>query len=331
MKAKNSKIKYVFNKDLPILKKDWQGNVTINKQFHNTEVPEKSLLRKLLKWKTSRNPQKQEKKQENYALQVHPFYKLPAQKNTIIWLGHASFFISINGVKIITDPCFFDIPTAPRKAQMPCDIDILQDIDYLLISHDHRDHIDKKSVKMLCENNPKLEILTSLNMTKLIKSFKIPNIRIQEAGWYQSYQTNKPIEIIFVPARHWGRRAANDFNNRLWGGFLIKTPQTSIYFSGDTAYSSIFKDISDTFGNIDICLLPIGAYSPKYMMDTSHTTPEEAFQIFKDLGGKTMIPMHYGTYDLSDEPLGEPIKRLKKCFNADAILQELAVGAFFEY
>ena len=330
MKTKSMKITYVFNKNLPIIKEGWQGNIRIKNSFHNTEIPEKSLLPKVLKWKLSTNPQKQEKKQENYSLQILPFDNRAMPKNSIVWLGHASFLININGKKLLTDPCFFDIPTAKRKAKLPCNIEALNDIDYLLVSHDHRDHLDQKTVEYLFRVNPEMEILTALNMTTLLQSFKLPKVKIQEAGWYQSYQINADFEIIFVPARHWGRRGARDFNKRLWGGFIIKTASTSIYFSGDTAYSDVFKEIHNTFGDIDICLLPIGAYAPKYMMETSHTTPEEAYQIFKDLGGKTMIPMHYGTYDLSDEPLGEPIKRLRKVFTLkDTVLKELLVGEVF--
>jgi len=331
MKSKKTKITYVFNKNLPIVKEDWKGNIKIKNSFHNTEIPEKSLLTKVLKWKLSTNPQKQEKQQENYSLQVIPFNNQSMPDNSIVWLGHASFLIRINGKKILTDSCFFDIPTAKRQAELPCNIEALNDIDYLLISHDHRDHLDKKSVESLYRVNPKMEILTTLNMSSLLQSFKLSDIKIQEAGWYQSYQINTDFKIILVPARHWGRRGAIDFNKRLWGGFIIKTASTSIYFSGDTAYSDVFKEIHNTFGDIDICLLPIGAYAPKYMMETSHTTPEEAYRIFKDLGGKTMIPMHYGTYDLSDEPMGEPINRLQKVFDLnDAVLRELLVGEVFE-
>ena len=100
-----------------------------------------------------------------------------------------------------------------------------------------------------------------------------------------------------------------------------------IFFSGDTAYSEVFKEIQLEFGDIDICLLPIGAYSPAYMMKESHVTPEEAYQIYNDLNANVFIPMHYGTFDLSDEPMGEPISRIKACFKENkGDLKELTIG-----
>ena len=100
-----------------------------------------------------------------------------------------------------------------------------------------------------------------------------------------------------------------------------------IFFSGDTSYSDVFKEIHSVFGDMDICLLPIGAYSPAFMMKDSHVSPEEAYQIYKDLKAKIFIPMHYGTFDLSDEPMGEPINRIRDRFKDNVEeLVELAVG-----
>ena len=210
---------------------------------------------------------------------------------------------------------------------MPCKIETLTNIDYILLSHDHRDHFDVKSIKELVKINPDVAILTSLNFKKLLAKNKISTAKTQEAGWYQKYKTDA-VEIIFLPAKHWGRRGAFDFNKVLWGSFLIQTKDIKLFFSGDTAYDNkIFKEIHSEFGAIDICLLPISAYSPAFIMKQSHTTPEEAYQIFNDLKGKLFIPMHYGTYDLSDEPLGEPIKRLHNCFKKEETkLKTLKVG-----
>lgn len=125
----------------------------------------------------------------------------------------------------------------------------------------------------------------------------------------------------------------SDENKILWGSFLIIAGDTKIFFAGDTAYDELlFKEIRNLFDDIDICMLPIGAYSPEWFMSASHTNPEEAVQIFFDLGGKIFIPMHYGTYDLSDEPAGEPIKRLHQFAAQNEIshkVKELAMGEEF--
>lgn len=324
-------IKHERNPDLPIVKKGWKGNITIHGEFHNNIIPEKPPLLDVLKWKLSRNPQKAVKKADTFSLSITRFNQIDKQKDAIIWLGHSSFIIVINGKALIIDPVFFNVSVIKRKVAVPCNLEVLKEIDYLLISHDHRDHLDVKSLDIIAKNNPNIQALLPLGIGSLLNTNTFKTIHKQEAGWYQEYDVGQDMRIIFLPAKHWGRRGAFDYNKSLWGGFLIIANDKKIFFSGDTAYdTTIFKEIHTEFGNIDVCLLPIGAYSPKYMMKDSHTTPEEAIQIFNDLGGKTFIPMHYGTYDLSDEPLGEPIERLKKGFTNKEGLQILKVGESFE-
>ena len=316
---KEKQINYVFNPNLSIIKNNWKGNVLINGEFHNDTVQETRSIWNAIKWKLSPNPQQKEKDLDNLELPTFYFGDFSKEESNIIWLGHSTFLITINGVSLITDPCFFDLPVAKRKIPVPCNINKLKPIDYLLISHDHRDHFDKKSLNVITTNNPGIEALLPLNAGRLFNTKELKPIVKQEAGWFQEYKLKEDLRIIFLPARHWGKRSIFDYNKTLWGSFLIISDHTKVFFSGDTAYDPIiFKEIQSIFGNIDICLLPIGAYSPRSMMQTSHTTPEEAFKIFNDLEGGTFIPMHYGTYDLSDEPMGEPIRRIKMCFDDDS-------------
>ena len=328
--SKNGEIKRVYNPDLPILKEGWQGNIVINGRFSNDTVPANSTMLDVLKWQFSKNPQKEEKRNDTFRLQVQDFNPFTMPENSIVWLGNASFLINVNGVRLITDPCFFNLPAAKRKVAMPCSPNDIKSINYLLVSHDHRDHFDKKSVRILVENNPEMEALVPLGGNRLFSGRKLKNVKTQEAGWYQEYHLTDSVRIVFLPAKHWGRRGLNDNNKVLWGSFLIITPEAKIFFAGDTAYDEhLFKEIRNLFGDIDICLLPIGAYSPEWFMSKAHTNPEEAVQIFLDLGGKTLIPMHYGTYDTSDEPAGEPIKRLRQNAMEREIehkIKELAVG-----
>jgi L-ascorbate metabolism protein UlaG (beta-lactamase superfamily) len=309
-------ITYRTNPELPTIKKDWKGNLLINGEFCNDSIEESRSMWKAIKWKLSKNPQAEQKKRDKFKLASMHLDLNTSSDNNIIWLGHSSFVLNINGVRLLTDPCFFDLPVTRRNVALPCDINELTDINYLLVSHDHRDHFDKKSVDIIAKNNPLIKALLPLNAERIFNSKELKRIEVQEAGWYQEYNIQEDIRIVFLPAKHWCKRGVFDYNKTLWGSFLIITDKLKIFFSGDTAYDNkIFKDINSIFGNIDICLLPIGAYSPKSMMKDSHTTPEEAVQIFNDLKGTTFIPMHYGTYDLSDEPLGEPIERLTTCFN----------------
>jgi L-ascorbate metabolism protein UlaG (beta-lactamase superfamily) len=320
----------IFNPDLPIVKDGWKGNVSANGRFFNDTIIENLSMRDVLKWKLSRNPQRKEKKQDTFQLQTLPLVDFASKENKIVWLGHSSFIIVVDGIVLLTDPCFFNLPPCKRKALIPCSIKSLKPIDYLLISHDHRDHFDQKSAEHILTNNPNVTALIPLKASRLFDSKTLKKISKQEAGWYQEYKTGKNIRIIFLPAKHWGRRGLNDFNRVLWGSFLIVSGNTKIFFAGDSAYDEhLFKEIRQLFGDIDVCMLPIGAYSPPFLMQKAHMNPEEAVQAFSDLGGRYLIPMHYGTYDLSDEPLSEPITRLHQYISTKGMehqVKELSVG-----
>jgi L-ascorbate metabolism protein UlaG (beta-lactamase superfamily) len=302
-------MQYEYNQKLKIIKPDWKGNITINGRFSNSNYPEKKFSpTEILKWKLRKNPQAEEKKKDDFKLKIiktDSFFNSP--KDTIVWLGHASFFIRLNGISFITDPIFFAPPFFKRLSEFPTEPENIKNIDYLLISHFHPDHFNKQSVKILKKNNPEIKALIPLKGNRYFKK----NIKIQEAGWFQQYNT-KNIDVYFLPSKHWHKRRLYDTNKVLWGSFLIKSNNKSIYFSGDTAYGNHFKEINNLFGEIDYCIMPAGAYKPEFIMERSHISPEKALEAFAELGGKTFIPMHYGTFDLSDEPPGEPIKILHK-------------------
>ncbi len=299
-------MEYKSNPALKTIKTKREGNPVLKGKFVNSSIQNNNLsLFSILKWKLSKNPQAEEKKNDNFKLTTIPNNSfLKSYEDMIIWLGHASFFIRINDINILIDPVFFSMPGFKRLSQLPCNIEEFIDINYLLISHFHRDHFDKKSVSILCNNNPGIEALIPLAGSRYFNKMKI---KTQEAAWYQKYDTEK-IEVLFLPAKHWHKRSLNDTNKVLWGSFIIKSENTIIYFAGDTAYGNHFADIQKEFSDIDYCILPIGAYKPEYIMKDSHMAPKEALKAFTELGGKTMIPMHYGTFDLSDEPLGEPYR-----------------------
>jgi len=303
--------KYSYNNTLKIIKEGWQGNVIIGDEFANGDTRDKMIMPlDIIKWKLGKNPQATEKKEDTFKLKVQKNQAfLHTNKDMIVWLGHATFFIRINGKTILTDPVLGDVSFIKRLAGIACDTDSIKNIDYILLSHGHRDHFDKKTLNKILQNNPKTEALVPL---KLNDFFEKKNIKTQQAGWYQEYKITDDLAIYFMPAKHWNRRGALDFNKNLWGSFIIKTNDKTLYFSGDTAYSEHFKEINKIFGEIDYCMLAIGAYKPQNIMKDTHMSPTEALQAFKDLQGKTFIPMHFGTYDLSDEPIGEPARILEK-------------------
>ena len=303
---------YKYNKQLQFVKSNSKGNLVNEKsEYTNGEgMDSRFSLWDIIKWKFSKEDFRKGRKDKDYSLNVimnSAF--LNSKEDMIVWLGHATFYIQINGIRIITDPIFAAMPFVPRKADLPLDSNLLTGIDYILLSHGHRDHFDKKSMSILKKNNPNIEVLLPMDLGKW---FTKKGIKNEAAAWFQQYDTVGDIEIIFLPALHWNRRDGNDFNKALWGSFLIKSKNKTIYFAGDTAYGKHFKEIGELYPDIDYCLLPIAAYHPQYIMKQSHMSPWEAITAFADIKGKTMIPMHYGTFQLADEYLGEPEEVMKK-------------------
>ena len=242
-------------------------------------------------------------------------YSLPvvrrdlSQKGDFIcWLSHASFLVSLGGKRILIDPVFGNIPFYKRYTPFPYAVEELLPVDYLLVSHTHYDHFDVPSLKALAKKSNFTAVLP-LCMGALL-SKKVAQRAVYELDWYEIYEA-EGLKITLVPAKHWGRRGAFDTNTVLWGGYILEYAGKTIYFAGDTAYGSHFKEIGERF-RIDVALLPIGAYEPSHIMKHNHLDPDEAYLAFADLGAKEMIPMHYGTFKLTDEPMAEPLQRIGK-------------------
>lgn len=306
-------ITYLKNPELNIILKDWQGNPVIKGKFIDPNTRFTGTLSRFLKWQFTRNDKRAEKKSEKWRLNVQKGNDfLKRTDNILVWLGHASFFLQLNGTRIIIDPVFGRISgIVPRYSELPCLPDYFRDIDYVMVSHAHRDHCDSASLKKLAANND-FTLLTSLNTGALVKSW-IPSVKYQEAGWYQQYNLKeRNLRITFLPTRHWSNRYGWDINQTLWGSFMIEADGLTIYFGGDSGYCGYPKQAGELFPSIDIAMIGVGAYYPAFMMKDVHTSPHDALLAFHDTKAKTFIPMHYGTFDLADEPLGEPYRILKQ-------------------
>lgn len=228
---------------------------------------------------------------------------------TITWIGHSTFFIQLSGLNLLVDPVWANrMGFQNRLAPAGIPIEDLPEIDIVLISHGHYDHLHFGSIQKL-KGRPLFLIPIGLG-----KTFKRHGLfHFQEFEWWQSY-TNSNIHITFVPAQHWTRRTLFDTNTSLWGGWVMGISQDqeselTIYFVGDTGYFRGFKEIGDQY-QIDYVLMPIGAYEPEWFMSKQHVTPEEAIQGFIDCKANFFVPMHYGAFRLADDTPQEALDRL---------------------
>lgn len=221
-----------------------------------------------------------------------------------LWLGHASVALQLGSTRILIDPVLGNIPFYRRHTPLPIAPEKLK-TDLILITHAHYDHFDRTSVKTLLTLNPEAIIVAPAGFWRYLKN-EISRERCFELEWWESLMI-QGVFITLVPSLHWSKRTPFDTNKVLWGGFVIQNEEHTIYHSGDTAYGEHFKEIAERF-EIDEAFLPIGAYKPEFIMKHNHINPQEAHQAASDLNAKKLIPIHYGTFCLSDEPMEEPLE-----------------------
>jgi len=291
----------------------WPGNTVDQKgrfmDEHNPFLP-KTL--DLLRWQLGSNQFEAEKRSDRYKLEVKdPTDFLASNEDGIIWLGHASFYIRLNGVGMLTDPVFGEPFPINRFVAVPSPLDSIRHVDYVLLSHDHRDHMDETTLRAVAVRFPNAAFLGGLRSEDVLSEWTTSTNSVATAGWFQKFATrNEAVGIYFLPVRHWSRRSLFDTNWRLWGGYVIQSEKATIYFGGDSGYGQHYRETAELFPNIDFFLIGIGAYEPRWFMEPNHNNPSYAIKAFQDAGAQTLVPMHYGTFDLSDEPPGQPLKYL---------------------
>lgn len=254
----------------------------------------------------------------DWVLRKSPFvcYKRRSSNHPrIVWVGHATFVIQVSGLTIATDPIFGRFsPLFKRLVQPGVVLEQLPKIDVVLISHNHRDHMDYLSLKIIFEKNPQVKIFVPMNDKAWFerKGFE----QVTECMWWDDFEliskTGGSVKVSFLPANHWSGRGIFDWNRSLWGSWMIQSLDHGIYFAGDTAYGKHFKEIAKEFPKIDTALMPIGPCEPDYDMRSTHVSAEEAGKGFLELKAQRLIPMHWGVYNLGvDHPL-LPVERLKR-------------------
>jgi N-acyl-phosphatidylethanolamine-hydrolysing phospholipase D len=230
---------------------------------------------------------------------------------SLTWIGHSSFLIKLDGVTFLTDPMFSQRASpfsfmGPRRMVAPgVPLEKLPAIDFVLQSHDHYDHLDRSTVEYLVQRGA--QFVVPLGLAEWIRSV---GGRATELDWWQEIELDG-LRITSVPAQHFSARTLWDRQRRLWCGWTVTGPSRRFYFAGDTGYSKQFTEIGRRLGPFDLAALPIGAYLPSEMMHDVHVTPEEALQVAQDVRARRVVAMHFGTFDLTDEPVGEPPKRFR--------------------
>ncbi|MGE0160504.1 MAG: MBL fold metallo-hydrolase [Gemmatimonadales bacterium] len=244
----------------------------------------------------------------------------------ITWVGHATHFIQLPGLNLLTDPMWSPrasplrwigtrrfVPATPALTELP-------GVDAVLLSHDHYDHLDRPTVVALRRRFGRdLPWFAPLGFRSWLRRMGFRNV--VELDWWQEHALpHGAFRVVATPARHWTRRTPWSTNRRLWCSFAILSshdPGPRVYFGGDSAYASVFRDIGARLGPFDASILPIGAYEPRWFMGSSHVNPEEAVRIYEDLGGEgAFLPSHWGTFRLTFEDPLEPPERLREAWRA---------------
>ncbi|TGK19374.1 Zn-dependent hydrolase [Leptospira fluminis] len=235
----------------------------------------------------------------------------------VVWFGHATVWVSVNSggktVNILTDPIFESPLLVDRWIPLPIPKEALPPVDLVVVSHAHRDHLDRPSLRYLREKNPGLKILLPSGMKAFSSDEKLGLVQVQEIGQVTQQDS---VKITFLPAYHWSRMGINDTNQYFWGSYSIEANGKLLYFAGDTGYSIHFKEIAKMLGRpIDLALLPIGAYKPRWFMKYAHIGPDEALTASLDLNARSFAPIHWGTFPLGDDLPQEPLMDLKGKLN----------------
>lgn len=252
--------------------------------------------------------------------------------DAVHWLGHSTCLMELGGVRILTDPVF-----APRlggvitrNVPVVLDVPAFPALDVVAISHNHRDHLDRPTIRAI-EARWSPVYCVPVGVDRYLRAWRIPDDRIRPLNWWETTALPElEIELTFVPAQHWSQRTPFDRNKSLWGGWLVRAGGRCAYFAGDTGWFDGFTEIGRRFTDIDVAMIPIGAYDPEWFMSPQHIGPEDAGRALLEVRAPKMLPIHWGTYKLTDEPLDEPPLRLERWRQSQGLppdaVAALAVG-----
>ena len=285
-------------------------------EFFNPWMPMKNRsFFHFLEWKFSNTSNSYTKEEKNYLPQVvpHPLERIQSLGNAdfIMWVGHNTFLIRIDGTYFIIDPIFSERALLPKRLTPPgISINELKQLTsniHVIITHNHYDHLDEDTIKQLPEH---AMFYVPLGLKDYFNSLGRNNI--VELDWWQEFSMDKKFKIVSLPKQHWSKRITQSSNSTLWASYMLITPKLTIYIAGDSGYFIGYREYGKKFPHIDYALLPTTAYHPRWFMHYAHMDVNEALMAFEDLGAKYFIPTQWGTFALGEEPPGFPALDLKQ-------------------
>jgi L-ascorbate metabolism protein UlaG (beta-lactamase superfamily) len=255
----------------------------------------------------------------------------PADGLRAVWFGHASVLFEVDGLRVMVDPVLSKVaspvPVGPGRFHAPpVALEQLDRIDAVLISHDHYDHLDMDTVRHLAARGTRF--YTGLGVGAHLERWGVPAAQVHEMEWWDS-ATMRDVQIHSTPARHYSGRKRMD-NSTLWTSWVVKGPRHSVFYSGDTGYAGHFKEIRQRLGEMHLTAIKVGAYGDTWL--DIHMDPESAVQAHRDVGGHTMLPVHWATFNLAYHAWDEPIVRTLAAAKAkDARVITPRVGQVFDF
>jgi L-ascorbate metabolism protein UlaG (beta-lactamase superfamily) len=236
---------------------------------------------------------------------------MPAPGLRAFWIGHASVFIEIDGLRMLVDPIFSDYASpfdiGPRRFHPPpIGLAELPAVDAVLITHDHYDHLDMRTIQHLASRGS--TFFVPLGIGAHLQAWGVPAAQLREMEWWQE-QTLRGVRIVSTPSRHYSGRGLTDKNATLWGSWSVVGARHRFYVSGDTGYSDHFRSIGERLGPFDLSFVKIGAYGPGAPWLDIHMSAEDAVRAHRDVRARRMFPVHWGTFNLAFHAWDEPIER----------------------
>lgn len=279
--------------------------------FFNPDASAGRPFRDFLRWRLTTDPKRWPSHVSNRARPaLTP--RLAQGEVALTFINHVTFLIQFPGLNILTDPVYAERASpfrriGPRRVRDPgLAFTDLPPIHLVLVSHNHYDHLDIQTLLQLQAAHAPY-FLTSLGNRAFLESFGVS--RVDELDWWQSVEA-AGASVILTPAQHWSTRGPGNRNRTLWGGFIVRAGGRQIYFAGDTGYCKHFRDIRARFGRMDLALLPIGAYEPRWFMRDQHMNPDDAVRAHIDLDAQLSIGTHFGCFPLTDEGIDDPVTEL---------------------